>query len=388
MKHKISILGSTGSVGTSTLKVVDEFKDQFEVLGLAAGNNMDVLADQIKKFSPQFVSIKSENELPKLKEKLGAAKLPEIGFGVDGAKQVASLSEVRTVMSSIVGSAGLLPTIAAIEAGKNVGLANKESMVVAGAYVSKKAQDKGVTILPVDSEHSAIFQSLAGAPMKEVRRLILTASGGPFYLKKDLDLSLVKKEQALKHPNWSMGAKITIDSATLMNKGLEVIEAKWLFDTPISKIDVVIHPQSIVHSMVEYVDGSIIAQLGDHDMVGPIAYAMGYPHRLNGVLPSLSLDKMQNLNFYKPDHQRFPALNLARQSIEMGETFPAVLNGANEATVDAFLHDKIGFTDIVDINKRVLDSYQQTSATSLEDYLAADQWGRIEAQNWINKKSR
>lgn len=388
MKHKISILGSTGSVGTSTLKVVDEFKDQFEVLGLAASTNMEVLSEQIKKFSPKVVSIKSENELAVLKTKLGNTKLPEVYFGVEGAKQVATISEVQTVMSSIVGSAGLLPTIAAIEAKKNIGLANKESMVVAGAYVSKKAQDNKVTILPVDSEHSAIFQSLAGAPMKQVRRLILTASGGPFYLKKDLDLSTVKKEQALKHPNWSMGNKITIDSATLMNKGLEVIEAKWLFDTPISKIDVVIHPQSIVHSMVEYVDGSIIAQLGDHDMVGPIAYAMGYPERLNGVLPSLSLEKMQNLNFYQPDHERFPAIQLARSSIEMGETFPAVLNGANEATVDAFLHDRISFTDIIDINKRVLHSYQQTSASSLEDFLSADQWGRKEAQNWINKKTR
>lgn len=388
MKHNISILGSTGSVGTSTLKVVSEFKDQFQVLGLAAGNNMDVLADQIQKFSPKVVSIKSESELPKLKEKLGATKLPEVYFGVEGAKQVATISEVTTVMSSIVGSAGLLPTIAAIEAKKNIGLANKESMVVAGAYVSKKAQENNVKILPVDSEHSAIFQSLAGAPMKQVRRLILTASGGPFYLKKDLDLSTVKKEQALKHPNWSMGSKITIDSATLMNKGLEVIEAKWLFDTPISKIDVVIHPQSIVHSMVEYVDGSIIAQLGDHDMVGPIAYAMGYPDRLNGVLPSLSLEKMANLQFYKPDHERFPAIQLARESIEMGETFPAVLNGANEATVDAFLHDQISFTDIVDINKRVLHSYKQASSSSLEDYVAADQWGRTEAKNWILKKTR
>lgn len=385
MMHKISILGSTGSVGTSTLKVVDEFKNDFEVMGLAAGSNTDVLADQIKKFSPKIVSIKSENILSELKSKLGNTKLPEIYFGVEGAKQVASIPEVTTVMSSIVGSAGLLPTLAAIEAGKNIGLANKESMVVAGAYVSKKAREKNVKILPVDSEHSAIFQSLAGAPMKQVRRLILTASGGPFYLKKELDLSTVKKEQALKHPNWSMGSKITIDSATLMNKGLEVIEAKWLFDTPISKIDVVIHPQSIVHSMVEYVDGSIIAQIGDHDMVGPIAYAMGYPDRLNGVLPSLSLEKMQNLNFYKPDHERFPAISLARESIEMGETFPAVLNGANEATVEAFLQDRIGFTDIVDINKRVLHSYQQTSASSLEDYLAADQWGRDQAKTWIEK---
>lgn len=388
MKHKISILGSTGSVGTSTLKVVSEFKDQFEVVGLAAGSNLDILADQVKKFQPKAVSIKSETDLTSLKFKLGGTKMPEVYFGVEGAKQIATLSEVTTVMSSIVGSAGLLPTIAAIEAKKNIGLANKESMVVAGAYVSKKAHDNNVKILPVDSEHSAIFQSLAGAPMKEVRRLILTASGGPFYLKKDLDLSTVKKEQALKHPNWSMGNKITIDSATLMNKGLEVIEAKWLFDTPISKIDVVIHPQSIVHSMVEYVDGSIIAQLGDHDMVGPIAYALGYPNRLNGVLPSLSLEKMQNLQFYKPDHERFPAILLARESLEMGETFPAVLNGANEATVDAFLHDQISFTDIIDINKRVLHSYKQTASSSLEDFLAADQWGRKEAQNWIQKRSR
>lgn len=278
MKHNISILGSTGSVGTSTLKVVDEFKDQFAVFGLSAGRNVHILAQQIQKYSPKIISIKTEEDLPALKSKLGSTKLPEVYFGVEGAQKVASISEVTTVMSSIVGSAGLLPTISAIEAGKNVGLANKESMVVAGAYVSKKAREKNVKILPVDSEHSAIFQSLAGAPMKEVRRLILTASGGPFFLKKDLDLTTVKKEQALKHPNWSMGSKITIDSATLMNKGLEVIEAKWLFDTPISKIDVVIHPQSIVHSMVEYVDGSILAQLGDHDMVGPLHMPWAIPN--------------------------------------------------------------------------------------------------------------
>lgn len=224
--------------------------------------------------------------------------------------------------------------------------------------------------------------------MSEVKRLILTASGGPFFLKKELDLSTVKKEQALKHPNWSMGNKITIDSATLMNKGLELIEAKWLFDVPLSKVDVVIHPQSIVHSMVEYLDGSIIAQLGPHDMIGPIGYCLGYPKRLEGLLPTLSFEKMQKLEFFSPDHDRFPAIQLARSSVEMGETFPAVLNGANEATVEAFLKDQILFTDIVEMNQRVLDSYEQKSCADLDDYIQADAWGRKKASELIALKSR
>lgn len=387
MKHRISILGSTGSVGQSTLKVIAEFPEQLEIVGLAAGSNLDILAEQIKTFRPKAVSIKSEEDVTKLKSKIGSSKT-EFYFGVEGAKQIASLPEANMVVSSIVGSAGLLPTLAAIDAKKTVALANKESMVVAGALVSKKAKEKNVTILPVDSEHSAIFQCLAGSEISDVRRLILTASGGPFFSKKDMDLSKVTREQALKHPNWSMGSKITIDSATLMNKGLEVIEAKWLFDVPLTKIDVVVHPQSIIHSMVEFCDGSIIAQLGDHDMIGPIAYALGYPKRLNGVLPSLTLEKMKQLEFHVPDHERFPAIQLARESLEMGETFPAVLNGANEATVEAFLQNQILFTDIVDINRRVLHSYQQKSASALDDFIEADQWGRNQARQWIQKKSR
>lgn len=383
MKKRISILGSTGSIGQSTLKVVAKFPERFEVLGLAAGNNIDELAKQIQSFCPKVVSLSTESSLTELKQKLKSHSVEQFVFGVEGAKQVAALSEVDTVVSAIVGSAGLLPTLQAIESKKTVALANKESMVVAGAYVSEKAKKQKVSILPVDSEHNAVFQALSGSRMNDVSRIILTASGGPFFLKPEIDLNKVKKEQALKHPNWSMGSKITIDSATLMNKGLEVIEAKWLFDVPLSKIDVVVHPQSIVHSMVEFCDGSILAQLGDHDMVGPIAYALGYPERLEKVMPSLPIHKMAKLEFFEPDHERFPSVRLAYEALEMGETYPAVLNGANEATVAAFLRDQISFCDIVGINRRVLHSYEQHSASTLDDYIAADEWGRSQATTFI-----
>ena len=386
MKHYLSILGSTGSIGTSTLKVVEQFPDKFKVLGLAAGNNIDVLCKQIEKFSPEVVSVGSEEAFQRLQDRPESKKITKIFFGTEGAQQVARIPETTMVMSAIVGSAGLLPTLSAIQSGKTIALANKESMVVAGAYVSKMAKKYGADILPVDSEHSAIFQALGKSKMEDVRRLILTASGGPFFSKKEINLAEVTKEQALKHPNWSMGNKITIDSATLMNKGLEVIEAKWLFDVPLSKIDVVVHPQSIVHSMVEFSDGSILAQLGDHDMVGPIAYALGYPERLRDALPSLSMDKMQRLDFFKPDHERFPAIRLAQESLEMGETYPAVLNGSNEATVEGFLQDQIGFADIVSINHRVLHSYEEKSSSSLEDFIEADHWGRAEAQKLIQNQ--
>ena len=385
-RRPIAILGSTGSIGVTALNVVSHYPERFEVVSLAAGDNIDVAAEQVKTFRPRLVSTRTEDGMKRLREKTSGISDVQYAFGVSGAEQVASVPEVHTVLSAIVGAAGLRPTLAALRAGKTVGLANKESMVVAGALVSRLAHDHKATILPVDSEHNAIFQAIGTAPAHSIRRLILTASGGPFFLKKNLDLSTVTRADALNHPNWKMGEKITIDSATLMNKGLEIIEARWLFDFPPSKIDAVIHPQSVIHSMVEYLDGSVIAQMGVPDMAGPIAFALAYPERLDGVMPRLEFTKMKDLTFFEPDHERFPSIRLALAALESGETYPAVLNGANEVTVAAFLRGKIGFPEISRINQEVLSSYRQTSATDLEDYIAADEWGRTQATKVMERR--
>lgn len=383
-KRKISILGSTGSIGTTALKLASRFPDRFEIIGLAAGDNVELFADQVKKFHPLLACTKTEEGMKKLKTLTSSVRGLEYDYGILGAKRVACLQEAHTVLSAIVGAAGLKPTLAAAQKGKRIALANKESMVVAGALVSQTAKESGAQIFPVDSEHSAIFQALAGSNGKDVRQLILTASGGPFFLQKEKDLSKVTRQEALNHPNWSMGEKITIDSATLMNKGLEIVEARWLFDFPISKIGVVIHPQSVIHSMVEYVDGSILAQLGVPDMAGPISYALAYPSRVENVMQSIDFSKLRELNFFEPDHERFPSIQIARQAVEMGETFPAVLNGANEVTVQAFLDEKIAFPAIFQINRQVLEYHRQTACGDLEDYLAADQWARLEAKKRID----
>lgn len=384
-RRKIAVLGSTGSIGTTALGVVARYPDRFEVVSLAAGDNIEVAADQVRTFRPKLVSTKSEEGMKRLRERTSSIRGMEYAFGVSGAEQVASLPEIHTVLSAIVGAAGLCPTIAAVRAGKTVALANKESMVVAGALVSRLARQSRAKILPVDSEHNAIYQAIGSAPHDSIRRLILTASGGPFFLRKDLDLSKVKTREALAHPNWKMGEKITIDSATLMNKGLEIIEAHWLFGFPPGRIDVVIHPQSVIHSMVEYIDRSVIAQLGVPDMAGPVSFALAYPDRLDGVMSRVEFTKIKEFTFFEPDHERFPAIALARLALESGETYPAVLNGANEVTVRAFLDGKIGFLDISRINREVLSSYRQTSAEDLEDYISADQWGRTQATKAISR---
>ncbi len=383
--HKIAILGSTGSVGTTALSVVSKYPDRFQVVALSAGDNIVELAKQVKRFRPELVCTRTEDGMKKLKEYTSPMQGVDFTFGEEGAATVASLPNVETVLCAIVGAAGLRPTLAAVRAGKKVALANKESLVVAGALFKRIMKEQGVTtLLPVDSEHSAIFQVLHGEKPNNVKRLILTASGGPFFLKRELDLSKTTREDALKHPNWKMGEKITIDSATLMNKGLELIEAHWLFGFPTRNIDIVIHPQSVIHSMVEYIDGSVIAQLGVPDMAGPISYALGYPDRLGGVMESVNFAKIRELTFFDPDHKRFPSIETARKAIELGETYPAVLNGANEATVAAFLRGQIQFTDIFRINGAVLMSHQQTCTPSeLEDYIEADQWGRKEATRLI-----
>lgn len=378
VKKRISILGSTGSIGTSTLEVARQFPDKFEVVALAAGRNVDLLRRQITEFSPGLVSVCDEELAECLDEILPAGKgRPTILFGPEGYDRVAACPEADTVVSAMVGAAGLLPTLAAIRAGKDLALANKETLVVAGELVMRLAREHGVRILPVDSEHSAIFQSLQGNPAAALRRILLTASGGPFHRQCGVDLTCVTPESALCHPNWSMGRKITIDSATLMNKGLEVIEAHWLFDVPVDRISVHIHPESIVHSMVEYVDGSVIAQMGIPDMKIPIAYALSYPERLPVETPPLDLFALKNLSFQRPDEGRFPCLRLAFDACARGGTAPAVLNAANEVAVYAFLDCRIGFMDIPRIIGAVLDRHEVAEgALTLEAILAADRWAR------------
>lgn len=371
---KISILGSTGSIGTSTLDVVKNHPEEFQVVALSCGRNTDLLADQVHAFRPQLVSVRQEKDVSSLRKKLGAKV--EILWGEEGAKAVASHPDADHVVSAMVGAAGLVPTLSAIQAKKEIGLANKETMVVAGEYMNAAAKKNGVRILPIDSEHSAIFQCLNGEGKKEVRRLILTASGGPFLNKSLEEFSSLTVEQALKHPNWSMGAKITIDSATLMNKGLELVEARWLFDLPPRQLAVHIHPQSIVHSMVEFHDGSVMAQLGIPDMRIPISYALSYPRRLSNNLPPLDLTEIGSLTFLKPDEKKFRCLYLAKQVLQEAGTLPAVLNAANEVAVARFLEKRIGFHQISEVVENTLLAHQNGIPGSLEEILEADRWAR------------
>ncbi len=384
MTKKISILGSTGSIGQSTLDVVALHPNCFKVVALAAGTNLDKLTEQIKKFHPQLVSVKTEEEVPLLKEKLsGLSSYPDIVCGLQGTMAVADCPEVDLVISAIVGAAGLQPTLQAIRSGKTIGLANKESMVIAGELMRQAAQKSGSIILPVDSEHSAIFQCLQGNRTQDVKRLILTASGGPFLNRPLADFHSITKAEALRHPNWAMGMKITIDSATMMNKGLEVMEARWLFDFPIDRIDVCIHPQSIIHSMVEYVDGSVISQMGVPDMKVPIGYALSYPERLETGAVPLDLFAKKELNFYPPDFEKFTSLKTAYDVGRAGKSYPAVFNAANEVTVEAFLHDRIRFVDIAPLNKKAIEAHNSFELKSLEDVLEADRWARDYTQRLV-----
>lgn len=371
----LSILGSTGSIGLSTLDVVRQHPERFNVTGLAEGHDVNLLAEQIREFKPGIVSVRDEKSAGQLRELLGPEQ-PEIHWGIEGAAIVASAEGSEMVVSAIVGAAGLVPTVSAIKAGKDIALANKETLVVAGQLVSDLVKQHRVTLLPVDSEHSAIFQSLTGHRPEDIERIILTASGGPFRKTPAEELQHVGPEKALKHPQWSMGAKITIDSATLMNKGLEVIEAHWLFNMPAEKIGVVVHPQSIIHSMVEYIDGCVMAQLGAPDMRAPIAYAIAWPERCESGIKKLDLTQIGTLTFEEPDMERFPALRLAFEALEAGRTFPAVLNAANEIAVAAFLDKKISFADIPAIVDRTMQAHESFTPSSLAEYLAADRWAR------------
>ena len=375
---RIVILGSTGSIGTSTLDIVSKFRDEFQVIGLTAGTNDVKLEEQVRTFKPQAVALSDEAAADRLRARCKDLRVKVFG-GQEGVAQVAGLSNGELVVSAIVGGAGLMPTLAAIRAGKCVALANKEPMVMAGRLMQEEARKHGVSILPVDSEHSAIFQSLQGHRKEDVRRLILTASGGPLWEMAREEMRDVKPERALQHPNWKMGAKITIDSATLMNKGLEVVEARWLFDLPASQIDVLVHRESIIHSLVEYTDGSVIAQLGLPDMRTPISYAMKYPARMVLDLPSLDLAAIGKLTFQSPDHDRFPCLGLGYEALRIGGTMPATLNAANEVAVAAYLQEQIAFHDIAEVIRSTMDAHHPREVESIDDALDTDRWAREKA---------
>jgi 1-deoxy-D-xylulose-5-phosphate reductoisomerase len=375
--RRLAILGSTGSIGVQALDVVGRFPDRFEVVALAAGKNVERLAAQVRAFRPRVVAAADPRAAEALRALVPAGT--EVLSGDEGVVRAAVLPEVDFVLAAISGGAGLRSTAAAVEAGKDIGLANKESLVLAGELVMRLAAERGCAILPVDSEHSAIHQSLVGHNKSEVRRLLLTASGGPLRGMAAAELPEVTPERALKHPNWSMGDKITIDSATLMNKGLEVIEARWLFGVEPRRIDIVVHPESIVHSMVEYIDGSMVAQLGVSDMRGPISYALGHPERLPLDLAPLDLARLGRLTFEAPDPVRFPAYTLAYRALELGGTAPAVLSGADEAAVEAFLQKRCRFTDIADLCAEALERHAVEPLKSVEQALAASDWGKREA---------
>lgn len=381
---KLSILGSTGSIGKNTLEVIAKNPGKFEVAALAARNNIDLLESQIGICNPEVVAVFDEAAAEDLRKR---GLSVEILSGEEGMKEVATLSGVDMVVSAIVGSPGLIPTYEAIKAGKDIALATKEALVMAGKLVMSEASKRGVSIIPVDSEHSAVFQCLDRRDMKEVEKIILTASGGAFRQKSVSELDSVTPSEALKHPNWDMGKKITIDSATLMNKGLEVIEAFWLFDVSLEQIDVILHPQSIIHSMVKFIDGSIIAQMSVPDMKGPISYALSYPARLGDVLPPLDLAEIKTLTFEEPDTKKYPALLLTYDALRAGGTMPCVLNAANEVAVDAFLEEKIPFTGISRVVSDTMAEHDVLNGETIEEIIGVSNWARqrtleiIETQN-------
>ena len=382
---KLAILGSTGSIGVNALNVIRSNPNKCEVFALTAGGNVDLLYRQIEEFKPRLVAVKDESAAEKLLELFVSSKGPEVLCGAEGCRSVASARDVDLVVSAMSGAAGLLPTLAAIEAGKNIALANKEAMVMAGKLVCQMAKAKGSRILPVDSEHSAIFQCILGHSVRDIKRIILTASGGPFLHLPEQELVKVTAAQALNHPRWHMGKKITIDSATLMNKGLEVIEARWLFDVEFDKIHIHIHPQSIVHSLVEYIDGSVIAQLGMPDMKIPIAYALFFPERLRSFEPGLDLLAAGKLEFYPPDFGKFPNLRLAYEAGKQGGTMPAVLNAANEVAVQAFIEGRIDFLSISKVVEKTLSLHSIKDDQELEVILAADNWAREISQGFVGR---
>jgi 1-deoxy-D-xylulose-5-phosphate reductoisomerase len=376
MKNVV-VLGSTGSIGTSTLKVANDLPGEIRLVGLAAGNNAELLLQQAQEHLPEVISVGDPAKAKQLAEALRGKV--QVLSGAEGLLRLATWPSAKIVLIAIVGTAGLQPALAAIRAGKDIAVASKEILVMAGEIVMNEARKHGVRVLAVDSEHSAIFQCLDGKPPESVRQLWLTASGGPFRTTPREEFRNITVERALKHPSWVMGRKITIDSATLFNKGLEMIEARWLFDTPMSKVRVVIHPQSVIHSMVEFIDGSIIAQLSTPDMCLPIQYALTYPNRVASGRVETNFAKIGTFTFEEPDRGRFPALDMARRAGEVGGTLPAVLNAANEVAVEAFCNRKIGFPEISEVVARTMNRHQVVEHPSLEQILAADARARAEA---------
>ncbi|MEA5404070.1 1-deoxy-D-xylulose-5-phosphate reductoisomerase [Arcicella sp. DC2W] len=381
-KRKIAILGSTGSIGTQALEVIKANEDIFEVEVLTAQNNADLLIEQSLAFKPNCVVIGNDDLYDKVHSALDSAGI-KVYAGAKALESVVQMDSIDIVLTSMVGYAGLLPTIKAIEAGKHIALANKETLVVAGELITKLAAEKGVNIYPVDSEHSAIFQCLVGEFHNPIEKIILTASGGPFRGKKREDLEKVTKAQALKHPNWVMGAKITIDSASLMNKGLEVIEAKWLFGLKASQIEVIVHPQSIIHSLVQFEDGSMKAQMGLPDMKLPIQFALGFPNRIKSDFPRFDFTKYPSLTFEQPDTKTFRNLQLAFEAMDKGGNLPCIMNAANEIAVEAFLQDKIGFLEMSDLIENCMSKVDFIQKPSIDDYIQTDQATRRLAQTLV-----
>lgn len=381
MKNVV-LLGSTGSIGTSTIKVVQDLPDRLRLVGLAAGSNISLLLEQTKQLKPLAISVKNPQDAKKLRETLGDSVA--VHSGEEGLVKLATMPEVDIVLIAIVGTAGLQPALAALRAGKDIAVASKEILVMAGETVMKEARKYGRRVLAVDSEHSAIFQCIDGHPRNFIRKLWLTASGGPFRKLPIEKFSEITVEQALKHPCWNMGRKITIDSATLFNKGLEMIEARWLFDVEIDRVGVLIHPQSVIHSMVEFIDGSIMAQLSTPDMCLPIQYALTYPERVQSMRVQTNLAKIGSLNFEEPDETRFPALKLARKAAQIGGTMPAVLNAANEIAVEAFCQRKIRFIDIPQVVAETMSSHNPVLHPDLGEILLADDWAREKARSLID----
>ena len=381
----LSILGSTGSIGTNVLRVVDAFPGRFEVVGLAAGGNVERLAEQVALYRPKVVSVTDAAGLERLSRLVDLSGV-RARLGTEGMVEVATATEAQMVVASAVGAVGLVPTYRALEAGKDVALANKETLVMAGELMLARARETGARVLPIDSEHCALHECLEGRRAEDVRRLLLTASGGPFRSRPRESFSGITREEALAHPTWRMGPKITIDSATLMNKGLEVIEARWLFGIPASRIDVIIHPQSVVHSMVELVDGTVLAQIGVTDMRMPIQYALTYPERWPAAIPGMDFTRALHMDFEPPERAKFPCLSLAYRALEAGGTAPAALNAANEEAVAAFLDGRTSFTGIPETIEAVLEAERPCAASSLEDVLDADRRAREHARQVLARR--
>jgi len=384
----ICLLGSTGYIGTNALTIIKNNPERYKVIALGGGRNIDLLLNQIKEFKPLFAVVINSHLANKLKSELNNATNIEILYGTKGYSEIASLSDVNIAIAAMTGSAGLLPTFSAITAGKDVALANKETLVMAGSLLINESKKSGVNIFPIDSEHSAIQQSIQGHSREDLKKIILTGSGGPFKDSPIEKLSTVTPKEALKHPKWKMGRKISIDSATMMNKGMEAIEAKWLFNVEMDQIEILLHPQSIIHSMVEYMDGSIIAQLAPTDMRIPISYALSYPRHLKVDLPSLDFLDIKTLSFERPDKKRFRCLYLALAAGKIGESMPAVLNGANEIGVNAFLEGKIGFLEIPQLIEKTMDKHETFPLNSIEQAIEADQWAKSRAKEILREMVR